>query len=261
MVSVIIPTYNEESAILLALGALARAGGEFEVIVVDGESTDCTRQLVEQCLPIFPQPLRLIAAPRHRARQLNAGAKEARGDVLLFLHADVVFPCQGIEALERVLQTPGVVGGNFDLVFEGCSTWSRLFTWVNRVRRRFGIYYGDSGIFVRREVFERLGGFRPIPIMDDYEFVRRIERVGKTTVVPARLLVSDRRWREQGVLHTLWSWFWVQALYSLGVPPRFLVRWYRPVRATTSQPALAPGETSPLVLPSGSVAYEAQHRT
>jgi rSAM/selenodomain-associated transferase 2 len=247
MVSVIIPTYNEESAILLALGALARAGGEFEVIVVDGESTDRTRRLVEECIPIFPQPLRLIAAPRHRALQLNAGAKEARGDVLLFLHADVVFPCQGIETPERVLQMPAAVGGNFDLAFEGRSTWSRLFTWVNRVRRRFGIYYGDSGIFVRREVFERLGGFRPIPIMDDYEFARRMERAGKTTFVPARLLVSDRRWREQGVLHTLWSWFWVQALYSLGVPPRFLVRWYRPVRTKALCTASSPQRLLPLL--------------
>lgn len=246
MISVIIPTHNEEDAIRRALRALGRACGEFEVIVVDGESSDRTQARVQECIAQFPHPLRFIAAPLHRALQLNAGAREARGDVLLFLHADVVFPCQGIEALERVLQPPAVVGGNFDLAFEGLSSWSRLFTFVNRLRRRFGIYYGDSGVFVRREVFERLGGFRPIPIMDDYEFVRRLERTGKTALLPSRLVVSDRRWRVQGVWRTMWSWFWVQALYSLGGPPRFLVRWYRPVRAMACQPASVPAEVSAL---------------
>jgi rSAM/selenodomain-associated transferase 2 len=231
MVSVIIPTYNEQDAIPRTLDALSRARGEFEVIVVDGESTDRTREFVKERIPDFPRTLRLFAAPRPRALQLNAGAKEARGDVLLFLHADVVLPCGGMEALRKVLQDQAIVGGNFDLEFEGPSAWSHFFTWVNRKRRRLGIYYGDSGIFVRRAVFECLGGFRPIPIMDDYEFVRRLERAGKTAFVPARLLASDRRWRVQGAWRTMWSWFWVQALYSIGVLPSFLVRWYQPVRA------------------------------
>ena len=230
MLSIIIPTYNEEDAIPRTLEALARARGEFEVIVVDGESTDRTRQSVRECIPDFPKTLRLFVTSRPRALQLNAGARHARGDVLLFLHADVIFPCDGIEALDRALCDPPVVGGNFDLEFEGPSAWSRIFTWVNRQRRRFGIYYGDSGIFVRREVFNRLGGFRPLPIMDDYEFVRRLERAGKTTSVPARLVASSRRWRERGVWRTMWSWFWVQTLYSLAVPTRFLARWYLPVR-------------------------------
>ncbi len=231
MLSVIIPTYNEEDSIPRTLDALSRARGESEVIVVDGESTDRTRQFVSERIPDFPKVLRLFVTSRPRALQLNAGARKARGDVLLFLHADVIFPCEGVETLERGLRDQALVGGNFDLEFEGPSAWSRIFTWVNRERRRFGIYYGDSGIFVRREVFNRLGGLRPIPIMDDYEFVRRLERAGKTTSVPARLVASSRRWRERGVWRTMWSWFWVQTLYSLGVPPGFLARWYLPVRA------------------------------
>jgi rSAM/selenodomain-associated transferase 2 len=240
MVSVIIPAYNEEDAIPRTLEALSCARGEFEIIVVDGESSDRTCEFVKGRIPDFPKTLRLFAAPRSRALQLNAGAGEARGDVLLFLHADVVFPCEGVEEVERVLQNQAVFGGNFRLEFEGASAWSRFFTWVNRKRRRFGIYYGDSGIFVRRVVFERLGGFRPIPIMDDYEFVRRLERAGKTALVPARLLASDRRWRERGVWRTMWSWFWVQALYSAGVRASSLTRWYRPVRATAPPDTLLP---------------------
>jgi rSAM/selenodomain-associated transferase 2 len=231
MLSVIIPTYNEEDAMPRTLEALSRVRGDFEVVVVDGESADRTGEYVRERIPDFPKRLRLFGGPRPRALQLNAGAGKARGDVLLFLHADVIFPCEGVETLERALRDQAVVGGNFDLEFEGPSAWSRFFTWVNRQRRRFGIYYGDSGIFVRRTVFNRLGGFRPIPIMDDYEFVRRLETAGKTYFIPARLLASSRRWRERGVWRTMWSWFWVQTLYSLGVPTRFLARWYLPVRA------------------------------
>jgi rSAM/selenodomain-associated transferase 2 len=244
MVSVVIPTYNEEGAIPWTLDVLSQVRGKFEIVVVDGESTDRTRAFVKGRIPNFPKTLRLFVAARPRALQLNAGAQGTHGDVLLFLHADVVFPCDGVEVLERVLRDPAIVGGNFDLEFEGRSAWSRFFTWVNRRRRRLGVYYGDSGIFVRRAVFERLGGFRLIPIMDDYEFVRRLQRAGKTAFVPAPLLVSDRRWRHRGVWRTMWSWFWVQGLYSVGVPARYLARWYRPVRANAPPAASLPPAAS-----------------
>ncbi|MBI1941664.1 MAG: TIGR04283 family arsenosugar biosynthesis glycosyltransferase [Acidobacteria bacterium] len=236
MVSVIIPTHNEASVIQRTLAHLSRVRGDFEVIVVDGESTDRTRARVERLIPSFPRPLRVIRAPRHRARQLNRAAREARGDTLLFLHADVLVPPDAIEVLEAGLAGQPFIGGNFDLVFTGDSWWSRFFTWANRARRKFGIYYGDSGIFVRRTVFERLGGFKPIPIMDDYEFVRRLERLGRTVCLPATLKVSDRRWRERGIPRTLLSWIWIQTLFSAGVPAEFLARWYQPVRAGQQTP-------------------------
>jgi glycosyltransferase involved in cell wall biosynthesis len=163
--------------------------------------------------------------------QLNEAAKVARGDVLWFLHADVRVPPDAIETLEREVRADSALGGNFDLVFEGESGWSRFFTWANRARRKFGIYYGDSGIFVRREVFEALGGFKAIPIMEDYEFVRRLERRGKTLFLTPRLLVSSRRWRERGVARTLLSWAVTQGLYSVGFSMQRLERWYPPVRA------------------------------
>jgi GT2 family glycosyltransferase len=161
---------------------------------------------------------------------LNRAARVAQGDVLFFLHADVRVPPEAIESLERELKRNLSPGGNFDLTFDGDSRWSRFFTWVNRLRRRFGVYYGDSGVFARREVFEALGGFREIPVMDDYEFVRRLERKGKTLFLSPALRVSDRRWRERGVLKTLLSWVIVQGLYSLRISPNRLVRWYTPVR-------------------------------
>jgi rSAM/selenodomain-associated transferase 2 len=230
MISIIIPTYNEETVITETLERLREAAGDFEVIVVDGASTDASRERVQALEGGFPRRLLLLAAPRSRAVQLSAAARVARGDAFLFLHADAWLPPDGVPALEHALATEDIVGGNFALRFCGPSKWNRAFTWINRARRPFGIYYGDSGIFVRRPVFERLGGFKPIPIMEDYEFVRRLQRAGRTACLAPVLTVSDRRWRRQGVWRTMWSWFWIQLLYSLGVAPERLARWYRPVR-------------------------------
>jgi rSAM/selenodomain-associated transferase 2 len=240
MVSIIIPTYNEEGSIARTLESLGEVRGDFEVIVADGGSADGTPELVQRIIPGFPHPLRIIKTVRNRAIQSNRAASAAKGDVFMFLHADVTVSPTAVESLEKSLRDPSPVGGNFEIVFEGNSPVERFFTWAYRVRRPFGIYYGDSGIFVRRSVFERLEGFKPIPIMDDYEFIRRLERAGRTVCLKPALRVSDRRWRVQGLFRTLMSWVWIQSLYSLGVPARHLARWYGPVRnksqANTSGP-------------------------
>jgi rSAM/selenodomain-associated transferase 2 len=230
MVSIIIPTYNEAKIIASMLAHLSRLRGDFEVLVADGASTDRTAAIVRSRLRSYPQALRVLACERHKAVQLNRAAELAHGDVLLFLHADVSVAAEALDFIERALARSEVVGGNFEIAYEGIDFWSRFFTWANRVRRRFGIYYGDSAVFVRRSVFERLGGFKPIPIMDDYEFIRRLERCGRTVCLPCGVRVSDRRWRGQGIARTLASWIWVQGLYSAGVPPERLARWYKPVR-------------------------------
>ncbi len=230
MVSIIIPTYNEESCIPALLDQLKDLRGSFEILVADGGSTDRTQELVLHAAARYPHYLRLVESVRNRAIQSNSAVQRACGDSLLFLHADVRVPPGAVESVERSLLNPSVIGGNFQIVFEGNSTATKFFTWCYRVRRPFGIYYGDSGLFVRRQVFEQLGGFKPIPIMDDYEFVRRMERAGRTACLNPPLLVSDRRWRVQGLLPTLFSWIWIQTLYSLGVPAEHLARWYGPVR-------------------------------
>ncbi len=230
MVSVVIPTYNEATSIAAVLDHLKRVRGDFEVLVADGSSTDRTAEMVRELAGAYPHPLRLVESVRNRALQLNQAVQQANGDPFLFLHADILVPAETVEAVERCLCDRAVIGGNFQIVFEGDTFVESLFTWCYRVRRPFGIYYGDSGIFVRREVFERLGGFKPIPIMDDYEFVRRMERAGRTACLDPPMLVSDRRWRVKGLYSTLFSWVWIQTLYSLGVPAEYLARWYGPVR-------------------------------
>lgn len=234
MVSIIIPTYNEAEIIAAALARLSRLRGDFEVIVADGASTDSTAAIVASHLGSYPRALSLLGWPRNRAVQLNRAAELARGRVFLFLHADASLAAGALDLIERVLAQNEVVGGNFEIAFEGNGFWSRFFTWAHRVRRRFGIYYGDSAVFVRRSVFKQLGGFKPMPIMDDYEFIRRLERCGRTVCLPCVVRVSDRRWRGQGIARTLASWIWIQGLYSLGVPAERLARWYRPVREGAS---------------------------
>ena len=230
MVSIIIPAYNEATCILSVLEPLKHVRGDFEVLVADGSSTDRTREIVRQAAANFPRSLRVVESVRNRAIQCNRATEHASGDVFLFLHADILAPPETVESVEDSLRNPSVIGGNFQIVFDGETPVERFFTWCYRVRRPFGIYYGDSGVFVRREVFERLGGFKPIPIMDDYEFNRRLERAGRTVCLNPPMLVSDRRWRVQGVFPTLFSWVWIQTLYSLGVPAEHLARWYAPVR-------------------------------
>lgn len=230
MVSIVIPTYNEVASIAFVLERLKYVRSDFEVLVADGSSTDRTREIVREIAATHPRPIRLIESIPNRAIQLNEAVRQAHGDVFLFLHADMLVAPETVEAIEECLCHPEVIGGNFQIVFAGNTAVERFFTWCYRVRRPFGIYYGDSGVFVRRKIFERLGGFKPIPIMDDYEFIRRLERAGQTVCLNPPMLVSDRRWRVQGLFPTLFSWVWIQTLYSLGVPATHLARWYRPVR-------------------------------
>ena len=222
MLSIIIPTYNEESTIggqLARLVCLDRC----EILVADGSSTDRTAEIAARWC-------RVVVTQRNRGMQLNAGAAVARGEALLFLHADAVLSRDAPQAIREALRDPRIVGGNFRVIFSGDSLTSRAFTRINLWRRYFGIYYGDSGIFVRREVFVEMGGFRPMPIMDDYEFTRRLECRGRTVCLRQPLVVSARRWEKQGAFLAMLSWFVIQSLYYLGVPPRWLARLYAPVR-------------------------------
>lgn len=230
MVSIIIPTYNEATSILSVLDTLKQVHGDFEVLVADGASSDQTRELVREATVTYPRLLRVVESVRNRAMQCNSAAQQACGDTFLFLHADMLVSPETVEAVNESLRDPSVVGGNFQIVFQGGTVVESFFTWCYRVRRPFGIYYGDSGVFVRREVFDRMGGFKPIPIMDDYEFIRRLERAGNTVCLNPPMLVSDRRWRVQGLFTTLFSWVLIQTFYSLGVPAERLARWYGPVR-------------------------------
>jgi rSAM/selenodomain-associated transferase 2 len=222
-ISVIIPAFQEATQIAEVV-ACAREVGD-EVLVVDAGSPDGTAALARAA------GARVLQSPKGRGPQLDAGARAALGEVLLFLHADTRLPGTARAALEEALDVPEVEGGNFFLRFVPGSRLTRLYDVLYDVRRRWlGIYYGDSALFVRRSVYDVLGGFRPLPILEDYEFIRRLERRGRTRYVRhVEAHTSTRRFARRP-LWTLFIWTAVQGLYLLGVPPQRLARLYADLR-------------------------------
>jgi rSAM/selenodomain-associated transferase 2 len=221
-VSVVIPTLNEAGRLGLLVDALQVEPGLKEIIVVDGGSTDGTPSVAERL------GTRLIMSERGRGEALRAGAAVATGEFLLFLHVDSVFPCGGLAAIEEILDhNPCVPGGNFRLVFDGDTRFARGLTVFYAWIRRFALYYGDSGIFVRRAVYEALGGFRPMALMEDYEFVRRLERAGPTCrIEDLSLITSSRKFAGRRPIGIVWGWMLVHLLYWAGVSSNRLARLY-----------------------------------
>ncbi len=226
LVSVVVPVLDEAAALPGLLDHLAALPGRFEVVVVDGGSRDGSADIARE----HPSRPTVCTSEPGRARQMNCGATESTGEVLLFLHADTVLPRDAYAAIVAALRDPHVQGGNFALRFDGEDRFSqRLASWY-RVQRRAGIYYGDSAVFVRREVFDHLGGYRPLPIMEDYDFVRRLEKRGRTACLAGPAVTSARRWRALGVPRTVFSWFVIRWLFVAGVSPARLARLYRLAR-------------------------------
>jgi rSAM/selenodomain-associated transferase 2 len=222
-VSVVIPTLDEAAALPATLDHLASLPGEWEVVVADGGSRDATAAIAAA----HPRADVVVQARGGgRARQLNAGACRASGEILLFLHADSRLP----RTAHASLAATRAAGGNFALRFDGGDRFSRVLGRVYALQRRGGFYYGDSSLWARRTTFERLGGFRELPIMDDYDFVRRLERAGPTACLPGPATTSARRWRQAGIARTVASWVIIRWLFLAGVPPARLARLYRPVR-------------------------------
>lgn len=215
--SIVLPVLNEAPEIVAVLQALAplRTGGA-EVIVVDGGSTDRSAELAR------PRADRVLAAPRGRASQMNAGAAAARGGVLLFLHADTRLP-EGADRLIGQAIDAGRLWGRFDVHIEGRSAWLPLVAaMMNRRSRLTGIATGDQAVFVAREAFAAVSGFPDIPLMEDIELSRRLRRIGRPACLAARVTTSGRRWEAHGVWRTILRMWWLRLRYSLGADPRHL---------------------------------------
>jgi rSAM/selenodomain-associated transferase 2 len=223
LVSIIVPTLNEATTMRDLAAALDRLRGEFEVIVCDGGSADATVGIALQC------GLRVIEAPRGRGSQMNAGAKLAKGETLLFLHSDTRLPEDALERVGDALDDENVCGGNFSLIFGGDTREAWLLTRIYPLLRLGGMLYGDSAIFVRRGVFESLGGYREYPIFEDCDLYRRMRRMGKFVRLNACATTSSRRF-EGRFIRTFALWSLMQMLYWLGVNPSLLHRLYKPLR-------------------------------
>jgi rSAM/selenodomain-associated transferase 2 len=226
LVSIVVPALDEEAAITGLLDHLDALPGRWELILADGGSRDGTREIAAR----HRTRPRIVESPRGRANQMNAGATVAEGEALLFLHADTRLPRGAHWTLARALADPAVGGGNFALRFDGGDRFSRLLGAWYALQRRAGIYYGDSAIWVRRELFAHLGGFRALPIMEDYDLVRRLERATETRCLPGPATTSARRWQRLGLSRTVLSWVAIRWLFLAGVPAARLARLYPHVR-------------------------------
>lgn len=227
LVSIVMPVLNEEARILRAVEQAASTEGVSEVVVVDGGSTDRTRELAASVAGV-----RVISAPRGRGSQMNAGAREAGGDVLLFLHADVTLPKDAMAQVREALSDPTVAAGAFrtwTVAEEPRPWWSALLHLADVRSRYTTLPYGDQALFVRASVFEALGGFASLELMEDIDFARRLAQLGRTRTVPACVTVSGRRFVARPVFYAaVMNLF--PLLFRLGVPARTLSALYGHVR-------------------------------
>jgi len=219
-ISVIIPTLNEAHILPVTLETVSESEN-VEVIIADGGSNDETMEIARA------YNVRSLQVPPCRAAQMNAGAKEACGDILLFLHADTRLPRKWANHVRSELDKPSVAGGAFPLKLDENARWSQIIEALANIRsRRLHMPYGDQAIFIRARLFHGMGGFAELPIMEDFEFMRRLRKRGRISIVPEPVVTSARRWRESGVW---WTTAVNQAViigFFLGISPHLLARLY-----------------------------------
>ncbi|MEX0867407.1 MAG: TIGR04283 family arsenosugar biosynthesis glycosyltransferase [Pirellulales bacterium] len=219
-VSVIIPVLNEAELVSRAIDSARDAE---EIICADGGSSDGSPRIIAEC------GAQLVAAQRGRGRQLNAAAAAANGDVLLFLHADNWLADDAIAQIRFACRDARQALGGFEQQIEARGAIYRALERGNAARvRLFGLLYGDQGLWIRRELFHRLSGFAPMPLMEDVDLSQRARRVARPRLLPGPIYISPRRWQQHGVVRqTLRNWALLSA-YHCGAPPERLAGYYPP---------------------------------
>lgn len=223
MISIIIPTLNESNTIekfLVGLQPLRRLG--HEVIVVDGESDDDTAEKAQ------PLADRVLTELRGRARQMNAGARCAGGDVLWFLHADCQPPDGADKIIIDALKNDEYGWGRFDVCLSGSGIHYRAIERLMNIRSRFtGIATGDQGIFVKQKIFDSVGGFPNIPLMEDIAISKRLCSIMRPACLKNKIITSSRRWQRRGIWQTILLMWRLRLAYAFGANPDKLAKLYR----------------------------------
>lgn len=220
----VIPTLNEEQAIGGTLRRVRALEGDPEIIVVDGGSSDRTTAIAREV------GAKVLTAERGRGTQLAAGAAQATGNILWFLHADTHPPSDAISHIVSAIRSANVVGGNFRLRFTGNGWGSRFTSAYQPVLRALKVMYGDSAIFVRRDIYEQCGGMGNLPLFEDLDLTRRLKKYGQVVTVPAIVTTSSRRFEGRSFSWTFAQWTLLQLLYWAGVSPKRLASLYQDIR-------------------------------
>jgi rSAM/selenodomain-associated transferase 2 len=220
-ISIIMPVYNEAKGLAATLDVLTLSLDE-ELIVVDGGSTDATVSIAQQYTE------KTYTAKTGRASVMNYGAQHAEGNVLLFLHADCQLPGNAFQLIRDILKDRSIAAGAFHLAIEHEGWAYRLIEYMARLRSRCtGMLYGDQGMFLRKEVFDRIGGFADIPLMEDIEISQRLKKEGRVVFADASITASARRWIDEGVVFTTLRDWAIAFLYTfMKVSPEKLIRHY-----------------------------------
>jgi rSAM/selenodomain-associated transferase 2 len=223
-VSVIIPALNEAGVLVENLKCI-RELAPHEIIVVDGESQDRTQAIAKHLAN------KTVISSPGRAAQMNAGAQSAEGDLLLFLHADSLISKEGYLSMLRVMDNEHIAGGAFGLKIDSNSSVLKFIAFSATLRAKyFGLVYGDQAIFVRRKVFEKIKGYSSLPICEDLEFYRRLQKNGQTVLLKEEAITSARRWEKEGIVFTTARNILIVCLFLLKFPPQILSKWYLSIR-------------------------------
>jgi rSAM/selenodomain-associated transferase 2 len=221
MIGVVIPTLNEAEFLPALLGDLRRCIPPLDIVIADGGSTDGTVVAASRA------GVRNVVAPRGRAAQMNAGARVVAGRWLLFLHADTRVPPSARRALlAAIVDEPELEVAVFGFAIDLTPGWKRFIELGQALRQRlYGLPYGDQGLLVRRDLFETVGGFPDVPLLEDVAALRALRRRARVQMLSAAILTSGRRYRRDGVVRTWLRHSAIILMYSLGVPPQRLVHW------------------------------------
>jgi rSAM/selenodomain-associated transferase 2 len=224
MITVIIPIYNEEKILYENSSWFQNLYNNAEVIFVDGGSND-------RSIEFAKKSGKVLSSKKGRAFQMNRGVGIASNDILLFLHADSIISIETLKSIETSVRDRDFIGGCLTQTIDKKGFIYRVIEWQGNLRARYSkVFYGDQGIFVRKDIFLKMNGFPEIPIMEDVIFTKRLRKLGRTIILPDRILVSPRRWEQKGIIKTIFLYNLIIILFWLRFPLEKIKHIYKDLR-------------------------------